>query len=180
MLSLVIVSPVITAFRSCCLSHHVFDQVNLWPDWVGIETAIFWQCSPGTVETQRLLSAAPRAPNICFIFNNRFAILNYNFVKVIFLPHSYHSTYRHCMLQEGSVRKGCLTFQNKGTEDCCRRHQHCDRGKFHHNPRGQWKDTLVVILKEVESRAKYSLLQSCYFLTFNKQIKRVIQIIRKK
>ena len=23
-------SPVITAFHSCCLSHHVFDQVNLW------------------------------------------------------------------------------------------------------------------------------------------------------
>ena len=54
MLSLVTVSPVITAFRSCCLSHHVFDQVNLWPAWVGSETAIFWQCSPGTIETQRL------------------------------------------------------------------------------------------------------------------------------
>ena len=55
MLSLVTVSPVITAFHSCCLSHHVFfDQVNLWPDWVGFETAIFWQCSPGTVETQRV------------------------------------------------------------------------------------------------------------------------------
>ena len=52
--SLVIVSPVITAVHSCCLSQHVFDQVNLWPTWVGIETAIFWQCSPGTVETQRL------------------------------------------------------------------------------------------------------------------------------
>ena len=39
---------------SCCLSHHVFDQVNLWSAWVGFETAIFWQCSPGTVETQRL------------------------------------------------------------------------------------------------------------------------------
>ena len=54
MLSLVTVSPVITAFHSCCLSHHVFDQVNLWSAWVGFETAIFWQCSPGTVETQRL------------------------------------------------------------------------------------------------------------------------------
>ena len=54
MLSLVTISPVITAFHSCRLSHHVFDQVNLWPDWVGFETAIFWQCSPGTVETQRL------------------------------------------------------------------------------------------------------------------------------
>ena len=54
MLSLVTVSPVITAFHSCCLSHQVFDQVNLWPAWVGFETAIFWQCSPGTVETQRL------------------------------------------------------------------------------------------------------------------------------
>ena len=43
MLSLVTVSPVITAFHSCCLSHHVFDQVNLWPAWVGFETAIFWR-----------------------------------------------------------------------------------------------------------------------------------------
>ena len=33
---------------SNCLSHHIFDQVNLWPAWVGIETAIFWQCSPRT------------------------------------------------------------------------------------------------------------------------------------
>ena len=54
MLSLVTISPVITAFHSCCLSHHVIDQVNLWPAWVGFETAIFWQCSPGTAETQRL------------------------------------------------------------------------------------------------------------------------------
>ena len=54
MLSLVTISPVNTAFHSCCLSHHVFDQVNLWPAWVGFETAVFWQCSPGNVETQRL------------------------------------------------------------------------------------------------------------------------------
>ena len=54
MLSLVTVFPVITAFHSCCLSHHIFDRVNLWPAWVGFETAIFWQCSPGTVETQHL------------------------------------------------------------------------------------------------------------------------------
>ena len=53
-MSLVTVSPVITAFHSCCLSHHVFDQINLRPAWVGLETAIFWQCSTGTVETQRL------------------------------------------------------------------------------------------------------------------------------
>ena len=52
MLSLVTVSPVITAFHSCCLSHHVFYQVNLWPAWVGFETAIFWQCSHGTVEVK--------------------------------------------------------------------------------------------------------------------------------
>ena len=56
MLNLVTVSPVITPFHSCCLSHHAFDQVNLWPAWVGFETAIFWQCSPGTEETQRLYS----------------------------------------------------------------------------------------------------------------------------
>ena len=54
MMSLVIISPVIIAFHSCCLSHHVFDQVNLWPAWVGFETAIIRQCPPGTVETQRL------------------------------------------------------------------------------------------------------------------------------
>ena len=41
MLSLVTVSPVTTAFHNCCLSHHVFDQVNIWPAWVGFETAIF-------------------------------------------------------------------------------------------------------------------------------------------
>ena len=58
MMSLVTVSPVITAFHSCCLSHHVFDQVNLWPVWVGFETAIFtWNRRDSTP-----LSAAPRAP----------------------------------------------------------------------------------------------------------------------
>ena len=65
MLSLVTVSPVINAFHRCCLLHHVFDQVNLWPAWVGFETAIFWQCSPGTVETQRLYPLRhghPKAP----------------------------------------------------------------------------------------------------------------------
>ena len=61
MMSLVTVFPVITAFHSCCLSHHVFDQVNLWPAWVGFETAIFCQCSPGTVETQRLYPLRRRA-----------------------------------------------------------------------------------------------------------------------
>ena len=68
MLSLVTVSPVIAAFHSCCLSHHVFDQVNLWPARVGFETAIFWQCSPGTVETQRLypLRHGPRRPKVKF------------------------------------------------------------------------------------------------------------------
>ena len=64
MLSLVTVSLVITAFHSCCLSHHVFDQANLWPAWVELETDIFWQCSPGTVETQRLYPPRhwPRSP----------------------------------------------------------------------------------------------------------------------
>ena len=73
MLSLVTVSPVITAFHSCCLSHHVFDQVNLWPAWVGIEIAIFWKCSPGTVETQRLypLRQGPRRSDqgCCFFWS---------------------------------------------------------------------------------------------------------------
>ena len=65
MKSLVTVSPVITAFHSGCLSHHVFDRVNLWPAWVGFETAIFWQCSPGTVETQRPIRCYLL---LCFIF----------------------------------------------------------------------------------------------------------------
>ena len=34
MMSFITVFPVITPFHSC-LSHHVFDQVNLWPAWVG-------------------------------------------------------------------------------------------------------------------------------------------------
>ena len=68
--SLVTVSPVITSFHSCCLSHHVFDQVNIWPVWVGFETAIFWQCSHGTVETQRLypLRHGPRKDDPGWIF----------------------------------------------------------------------------------------------------------------
>ena len=74
MLSLVTVSPVITAFHSCYLSHHVFDQVNLWPACVGFETAIFLQCSPETVETQRLypLRHGPRRG----IKNGFFGLIN--------------------------------------------------------------------------------------------------------
>ena len=58
MLSLVTVSPVITAFHSCCLSHHVFDQQNLLPAWIGIETMtmLTWNHRDSTS-----LSAAPRA-----------------------------------------------------------------------------------------------------------------------
>ena len=40
MLSLVTVSAVITAFHSCCLSHQVLNQVNLWPDR-GVESLRF-------------------------------------------------------------------------------------------------------------------------------------------
>ena len=77
MLSLVTVSPVITALHSCYLLHHVFDQVNLWPAWVGIETVIFWQCSPGTVETQRLylLCHGPRRA-IKVVFFVFFCLIN--------------------------------------------------------------------------------------------------------
>ena len=81
MMSLVTVFPVITAFHSCFLSHHVFDQVKLWPAWVGFETAIFWQCSPGTVETQRLylLHHGPR--RIMYHFWLVLRVLNKFFVK---------------------------------------------------------------------------------------------------
>ena len=71
MLSLVTVSPVITAFHSCCLSHHVFGQVNLWPAWVGFETAIFWQCSPGTEETHRLYPLRRRAIKDGFFWSHK-------------------------------------------------------------------------------------------------------------
>ena len=61
MLSLVTVSSVITAFHSCCLSHPVFDQVNLWPAWVGfwnryLLTMLTWNRRDSTP-----LSAARRA-----------------------------------------------------------------------------------------------------------------------
>ena len=59
MLSLVTVSPVTTAFHSCCRSHHVFDQVNLagldrnWNHYV--LTILAWSCRDSTPQ-----SAAPR------------------------------------------------------------------------------------------------------------------------
>ena len=56
MLSLITISPVITTFHSYCLSHHIFDQVTLWPAWVGIETAIFWQCSGPVAQRREALS----------------------------------------------------------------------------------------------------------------------------
>ena len=62
MQSLVTVSPGITAFHSCCLSHHVFDQVTLWLAWVGIETAIFWLLLTWNRIDSTPLSAAPRVP----------------------------------------------------------------------------------------------------------------------
>ena len=76
MLSLVTVSPVITAFHSCCLSHHVFDQVNLWTARVGFETAIFWQCSLGTVDTQRLHPLHPTLEDQIRIYKTKKSILD--------------------------------------------------------------------------------------------------------
>ena len=62
MQSLVTVSPVITAFHSCCLSHHVFDQVNLWPAWVGFETVYLLTMLTWNRRDSTPLSAASRAP----------------------------------------------------------------------------------------------------------------------
>ena len=89
MLILVTVSPVITAFHSCCLWHHVFDQVNLWLAWVGFETGIFWQCSPGTVETQRLypLRHGPYSPGIALFDYHFFRSMIYSLGEQFF--HSY-------------------------------------------------------------------------------------------
>ena len=80
MLSLVTVSPVITAFHRCCLSHHVFDQINLWPAWEGFETAIFWQCSPGTVETQRLYPLRHGPRNYIIVYKS--IVLEYTWYHV--------------------------------------------------------------------------------------------------
>ena len=63
MLSLVTVSPVMTAFHSCCLSHHVFwpskPLAGLGRNWNRyILTMLTWNHRDSTP-----LSAAPRAPN---------------------------------------------------------------------------------------------------------------------
>ena len=44
-----LIDPLMYALLISISPFHVFHQVNLWPAWVGFETAIFWQCSPGTV-----------------------------------------------------------------------------------------------------------------------------------
>ena len=63
MLSLVTVSPVITAFHSCCLSHHVF-----WPSKPLAGLGRIWNCYLLTMLTwnhrdSTPLSVAPRAPS---------------------------------------------------------------------------------------------------------------------
>ena len=60
MLSLVTVSPVITALYCCCLSHHVFDQLNLWPAWVGFENRYLLTMLTWNRRDSMLLSAALR------------------------------------------------------------------------------------------------------------------------
>ena len=51
MLSLVTVSPVITAFHSCCLPHYVFDQVNLISKWFQLKDITKFGTDP-TMEDQ--------------------------------------------------------------------------------------------------------------------------------
>ena len=109
MLSLVTVSPVITAFHSCCLSHNVFDQVNLWPAWVGFETAISWQCSPGTVETQWLYPLCHRPWRV--IKDGFFGLIN----PIICSPYLvFHSRVRtefcNCLLIGIILRWGFLIW----------------------------------------------------------------------
>ena len=85
----------------------VFDQVTHWPAWVGIETAIFWQCSPGTVATQRLYPlrhGLRRAINIGF-----FGLIN----PIICSPYLvFHSRVRtescNCLYWESFLRWGFL------------------------------------------------------------------------
>ena len=70
MLSLVTVSPVITAFHSCCLSHHVFFFFFFfffWPSKPLAGLGRIWNCYLLTMLTWNRrdstpLSAAPRAP----------------------------------------------------------------------------------------------------------------------
>ena len=67
MLSLVTVSPVITAFHSCCLSHHVFFCFFFWPSKPLVGLGRIWNRYLLTMLTWNRrdstpLSAAPRAP----------------------------------------------------------------------------------------------------------------------
>ena len=61
-------NPVITAFYSCCLSHHIFDQVNLWLAWVGIETAIFYG-SRWALSEDSSFNSYPSRPEIYLVKN---------------------------------------------------------------------------------------------------------------
>ena len=72
-MSLITVSPGITAFHSC-LANHDFDQVKPLAGSVGFETAIFRQCSPGTVKTQRLypLRHGPRRARIFWSYKSNY------------------------------------------------------------------------------------------------------------
>ena len=58
MLSLVTVSPVITAFHSCCLSHYVFDQADLGRNW----NRYLLTMLTGNRRDSTPLSAAPSEP----------------------------------------------------------------------------------------------------------------------
>ena len=83
MLSLITVSPVITAFHSCCLSHRVFDQVNLWPGRI-------WNRYLLTMLTRNRrdstpLSAAPRANLVFFMLTSLLSSCsNYILYKNVF------------------------------------------------------------------------------------------------
>ena len=99
-LCLVSVSPVFTAFHSCCLSHQVFDQVNLWPAWIGFETAIFWQCSPGTADTNsQLYEHTQKYANIIYTnthINNHMYDHTQQYENIIYThTHTHHHTHTH-------------------------------------------------------------------------------------
>ena len=72
MLSLVTVSPVITAFHSCCLSHQVFDQVNLWPAFLSEVTSKSAKKTPRHIFI--LLNLFKYNHNACIAVNKQFSL----------------------------------------------------------------------------------------------------------
>lgn len=81
-------------------------------------------------------------------------------------------THRHYKRQEDNVRKGCLTFRSRETENYCRIRPRADKGISGHNPKRHEKDTVLANQNVVAMLVECFRLLSSYFLTFiRKEIK---------